>query len=460
MARILHGIIKDIWAGDPAIADTAEPIDTGYTILQGWRDTYSNPGGKNPEREVFNAILRKLYSFAKDVQSHGILEWVNNAEVGYTHPAIVSHNKNKWYITRQNVPAGLSPDDPNNNEYWQEIFFSSSRSANDADKTDWRQSDSTVISFLRHKPKTVPLETEGTDNDRNERVTGTANNIALAPIIVVRASTDTSGAPKLVEGLTIRFKAKHTSTGSVSINVSELGSKPLNYSPGTSRVGSGGIRAGYIYTIYYDGNGFIILSESQGTQSTSRTGEVVAYAGELGTYTAGGTTPESTEEAELKALKVDGRSLPKVGKYNALYLKLRGSKTVSPYGETSDRFNLPNIVSKFIQGASSDGQLSRTGGQKTTSFDVPVGRHRHSLPRHSHTYKDLSIRYEGPRTFASQTAHGSSPPYFVQILNQYTSDTARTTSKVSGETEWAGSSTSQSINLMNPYIRLNYIIYL
>ena len=454
MARNPGGIIKDIWAQG---GDRSRFTEQGYTVTQGWSDEYSNPGGKNPEREIFNQILFQLYSFAKDVQSHGILEWSDSTEIGYSHPAIVSKDS-KWYVTRKNVPANspaLSPSDPGNNEYWQEIFFSSSRSANDADKTNWNETDPTLISYLRNKPITVPLEV------KDDKVTGTSNVIELAPVIVVKASTDTSGSPKLVEGLTIRFKAKNNSTGNVSINVSEIGAKNLNYAPINSsslRVGSGGIKAGNIYTIYYTETSsgyFIILNESQGVQSTSRTGEVVAFAG------LESTVPSNARLCKGQAY--NGAENPYQDLYAKIGKKYGNGGNSSP---TSKMFNVPNCQGRMILGSSSDSDsdLGQTGGRSTTSFTVELPRHNHGLRGHTHTVQDRYYQYtlSTGTQFFSRFSHGPNPSRAITSarLSQRRSDPIRTTSQVSGDTEFAGSSSSQSIDLMNPFIRLNYIIYI
>ena len=127
MARITAGILTTAWAetGDKASFDTLLPAGS-RSRTEGFDSTYSQPGGKKPERELVNNELNIANNFILDVQLHGILEW--DMSVNFNVPAIVFGTDNELYVAkRDSGPATSNETNPvtdSTETYWEPFYKS------------------------------------------------------------------------------------------------------------------------------------------------------------------------------------------------------------------------------------------------------------------------------------------------------------------------------------------------
>ena len=127
MARITAGIVSTAWAetGDKvSFEDIGDPGSRLRT--EGFDSTYSQPGGKKPERELVNNELNIANNFILDVQLHGVLEW--DIAVTYNTPSLVFGTDGELYKAKRNSgPTPLSPHNPVTDSaetYWEPFYKS------------------------------------------------------------------------------------------------------------------------------------------------------------------------------------------------------------------------------------------------------------------------------------------------------------------------------------------------
>ena len=93
MARDADALKIEKWA---AAGDVQDPEERDLDRSVGWPADYSQPGGRQPSREVFNQLLRELSALGVEVNVHGaFLEW--DSSISYIHPAVVTGSDNKLY---------------------------------------------------------------------------------------------------------------------------------------------------------------------------------------------------------------------------------------------------------------------------------------------------------------------------------------------------------------------------
>ena len=103
------------WA---ATGDAVTPESVGITRAEGWDLQYSTPGGKLPEREVINQVLREISALGDEVNRHGCgLPW--DERISYLYPALVMGSDGKLYLSLQNS-TGQNPTAAQS-QYWQAI---------------------------------------------------------------------------------------------------------------------------------------------------------------------------------------------------------------------------------------------------------------------------------------------------------------------------------------------------
>ena len=94
MARDPDSLKIRKWAENGNVAD---PSTVGITRSDGWGTDYSAPGGKTPEREVFNELFRELTAMLVEINKRGVLEW--DGGIFYGHPAAVMGSDGQVYLT-------------------------------------------------------------------------------------------------------------------------------------------------------------------------------------------------------------------------------------------------------------------------------------------------------------------------------------------------------------------------
>ena len=127
MARITAGIVSTAWAETGDKVSFEDIGDTGSRLrTEGFDSTYSQPGGKKPERELVNNELNIANNFILDVQLHGVLEW--DIAVTYNTPSLVFGTDGELYKAKRNSgPTPLSPHNPVTDSaetYWEPFYKS------------------------------------------------------------------------------------------------------------------------------------------------------------------------------------------------------------------------------------------------------------------------------------------------------------------------------------------------
>ena len=114
MARDSDALKMEKWAAESG--DVQTPEDRGLTRSIGWPADFSQPGGRQPTREVFNQIFRELSAQGVELNIHGLLEW--DAAISYVHPALVMGSNAKPYLSVQDS-TGQDPVTDASEMYWQ-----------------------------------------------------------------------------------------------------------------------------------------------------------------------------------------------------------------------------------------------------------------------------------------------------------------------------------------------------
>lgn len=184
-----------------------------------------------------------------------------------------------------------------------------------------------------------------------------------------------------------------------------------------------------------------ILAEKP--SSSSPTGSIIMFAGSV---------------APTSWLFCDGSSLSSVT-YPDLYAVI-GTK----YGGVDGNFNLPNLVEKFVKGATAD-TLATTGGGTITVTAENLPAHSHTLTNgeanvsttaqdHIHSLPNLLQQSGGGVGWGNQgnitggtiTETGNNSSYVI-------------TSVISGVTDDSTTPSTPAIPVVPSFIALNYIIY-
>ena len=120
MARNPHGIITSIWAES---GDVESPADIGITVQEGYDRRYSLSRGRKIEREGVNYWLRELYSFAKDANEHGALEWHANMRFPELPTLILGSDGQQYVAQRPSGPgtanAAIDPTLDGTRQTWR-----------------------------------------------------------------------------------------------------------------------------------------------------------------------------------------------------------------------------------------------------------------------------------------------------------------------------------------------------
>ena len=116
MARDADALKIEKWA---AAGDVQDPEERGLDRSVGWPADYSQPGGRQPSREVFNELLRELSALGVEVNVHGaFLEW--DSSISYIHPAVVTGSDGNPYISLADS-QGLDPTSIAGSDSWRPI---------------------------------------------------------------------------------------------------------------------------------------------------------------------------------------------------------------------------------------------------------------------------------------------------------------------------------------------------
>ena len=120
MPRLVDGIVAtdaDVWASGPGAILPGLPSD--ITRATGWTSEYADDAAdETPRLETFQQLFHELYTFAKDVNVHGILEW--NSTIAYEHPALVSGTDGRVYSSVQSS-TNVDPTTDATDSHWLEI---------------------------------------------------------------------------------------------------------------------------------------------------------------------------------------------------------------------------------------------------------------------------------------------------------------------------------------------------
>lgn len=102
-------ILGNLWADT---GDREDPEDVGIARTTGWPVSYEQIGsGSEPERTVFNQLLRELNGWASDRMRMGIGQW--DIEVDYLHPAFATTSSGLWTTNGANTgPTYGNATDP------------------------------------------------------------------------------------------------------------------------------------------------------------------------------------------------------------------------------------------------------------------------------------------------------------------------------------------------------------
>ena len=109
MARDAEGLKIRLWA---ETGDRQNPEQVGLTRSRGWPVSYEQLGsGDEPERTIFNQLLREISGGILDRSRQGIYQW--DSEVTYTHETFVTGSDGKIYVSlTDSGPAFGNSADP------------------------------------------------------------------------------------------------------------------------------------------------------------------------------------------------------------------------------------------------------------------------------------------------------------------------------------------------------------
>lgn len=94
-------ILGNLWAEN---GDREEPEDLGLTRTTGWPVAYEQIGaGKEPERTLFNQLLRELTGWASDGYREGVRLW--DGDANYAQHAFVQTAEGLYVANRASGPA-------------------------------------------------------------------------------------------------------------------------------------------------------------------------------------------------------------------------------------------------------------------------------------------------------------------------------------------------------------------
>ena len=118
MARDPDALKIRKWAGDKD-ANSTDRIDPDHSSLtpslvrgDGWPASFSQAGGNNPRRAVFNQLFCEITGMLVELNDHGgLLDYDQTQD--YVHPAFVVGSDNRPYMTkRTNGPASSNVGAP------------------------------------------------------------------------------------------------------------------------------------------------------------------------------------------------------------------------------------------------------------------------------------------------------------------------------------------------------------
>lgn len=127
-------------------------------------------------------------------------------------------------------------------------------------------------------------------------------------------------------------------------------------------------------------------------------------------------------------------------------------------GDGSTTFNLPNLAGHFPVGINSSDStmdvVGKTGGNKTVS-GTNLPSHYHSVPNHTHSY--LDVYWPENRSSETQENHYGSND---TDNNNGSFEVTRTTDAGGADNTGTATSgvTNSTMNIMNPYLVMRYII--
>ena len=95
----------ELWADT---GDREDPEDVGIDRSVGWPVSYEQRGsGDEPERTVFNQLLRELSGWAVDQLRMGVLQW--DEDVDYADAAFVTTEDGLHVALQANGPGAATP---------------------------------------------------------------------------------------------------------------------------------------------------------------------------------------------------------------------------------------------------------------------------------------------------------------------------------------------------------------
>lgn len=213
------------------------------------------------------------------------------------------------------------------------------------------------------------------------------------------------------------------------------------------------------------------LSSNAQTQIDSKLASAGAF-----TVQTGMIVPFSAAAASIPAgyLNCDGTAVNR-STYSALFALIG---TTYGAGDGSSTFNVPNLASRMAIGKSGTYALGSTGGATTTSFtpsgsvSVTVNSHTLALseiPSHSHFTSSSSngfpnqVQTNGSRTVTSKSngGAGNNDYIFFGVIGQADQSPSQSVGGGGGHTHSASGSLSgnaATVNVLNPYLSINFII--
>ena len=117
MARDADALKIEKWA---ATGDIEDPEARGLDRSVGWPADYSQPGGRQPSREVFNELHREQTALGVEINVHGAgLEW--DASISYEHPAWVTGSDGRLYSSVQDS-TDADPVGDDDESHWRPLI--------------------------------------------------------------------------------------------------------------------------------------------------------------------------------------------------------------------------------------------------------------------------------------------------------------------------------------------------
>lgn len=162
----------------------------------------------------------------------------------------------------------------------------------------------------------------------------------------------------LFNGFTVRFFANSDSQASASINVSDIGNKPIKLTSGAA-IKAQSIRAGELVELMYklSNDAFVLIS----TDYTEGVGKLIWGS-------------SATVAPESRCIKANGASISRTT-YAALFAKMG---TVFGSGNGSTTFNLPDLRGEFVRGWD-DGRGVDSGRSFGTFQSDELKSHTHNV---------------------------------------------------------------------------------